>query len=171
LNIQRSNQSDNKRLYFVGRFDKNKRIAELIEWLDSPDNNITEFIIIGDGSEKEKLGKIANYLKYVKIIFTGWLDKIEQEKLLSNNDIFISNSAFEGEPLVIREANERGSIVIARNILGHRGCTYKSNRFNNQSELLKLISLANEGKLRRFRNRSIEEINRKREDAVKKVFI
>lgn len=171
VSIDKMGGNEKRRLYFVGRLEKPKRLIELIKWLDVCENRFKEFIIIGEGTEAKRIDKLRNKLKYIKIILTGWLNNDEQEQLLSSNDILITNSAYEGEPLIIREANQRGSIVIARDILGHRGCTHKENRFRNKRELLSLLELAYDNKLEVFVNPSANEIEVMRRKAIERLFM
>ena len=160
----------NRRLYFAGRLEKPKRVDELILWLDNKDNPFRELVIIGDGSQKDSLLQMSLECKYIKVIFYGWLDNMQQENILHGNDILVLNSLYEGEPLVIREANSRKSIVIARNILVVRGCTHPSNRFNTAEELLGLLKLADVGKLRVCENSTEDQIRRIRDYVAKQIF-
>lgn len=161
----------NRKIYFVGRLEKGKRILELIKWLDHPNNPFTEFLIIGDGSEKKNIESMIPDLKCLKVKLNGWVNKFDQELLLSEHDVLVFNSLYEGDPLVIREANERGSLVVVRNILGIRGCTNKKNRFNNQSELLTILNLAYSRKLRLYKNQSPLEIDKIRDNVAKEIFV
>lgn len=160
-----------RRLYFVGRIETVKGLHALINWLDTPQNPFQHFVIVGDGSEKKALEKYASQLKYLQVTFKGWLSYSDQEKEFSSSDIYITNSSFEGEPLAIREANRRGSVVIAKDIVGHKGCTHRKNRFRNKQELLHCLSLANANKLKVFENQSIQEIDVLREKAVRQLFL
>ena len=160
-----------RKLYFVGRFDKHKKIIELIEWLDYSANKFETLVLVGDGPDRKKIEMKIKKIKHIKVIVMGWLDREKQEKLFDENDVFVSNSAFEGEPLVILEANERGSVVIARDILGHRGCTHIANRFDDKVKLMKLLELAYQKKLVKFKNRPIEEVNQRRRSVVREIFL
>lgn len=160
-----------KKLYFIGRLEKSKNVLELIKWLDHPQNPYSKFEIIGNGSQMPLILKAQRNTKYITIVVKGWLSKEEQESELSSDDVLVTNSLYEGEPLIIREANDRGSVVIARNIIGHRACTYKDNRFKSQNELLRLLNLAYKDKLRTYKNQSINEIERRREEIIEYLFV
>lgn len=161
-----------RRLYFVGRLDdKQKRLIELLSWLDSPQNPFKNFIIIGGGNDKKKIDKKIAIMKYISVTELGWMTHEEQENTIFSNDVFISNSAYEGEPMAIREANNRGSQVIARNIIGHRDCTFIENQYKNKKELYKLLSLAYNGRLKVFKNQDVNEIEAERIQAIKRLFI
>lgn len=124
------------RLIFVGRLDKQKRIPELIEWLDEKSNPFSKIIFIGDGPLRGELERISKEATYIKSEFLGWLNPSLQDKTIFKNDILIINSLQEGEPLVIREARLRGMRILARDILGIRGVTKYHERFKTKSELL-----------------------------------
>lgn len=160
-----------RRLYYVGRLEPSKGIIQLIKWLDVEDNPFPQLILVGDGSLRNEIERISKNTKYLRISLIGWCEIEQQEALLSGDDIYITNSDFEGEPLAIKEAHNRGSIVVAKNIVGHRGCTYKRNRFNNQSELLALLKKANNDGLERFINYSPDEVEDSRTRGVDNLFL
>lgn len=170
--IPQKKRNKYRRLYFVGRLDnKQKRISELINWLDSPDNLIREFVIVGDGDAKVDILKQIEKLKYISVVLKGWMSLEEQNREFSSNDIFVINSAYEGEPLVIREANNRGSIVIARDIIGHYSCTYPENRYNDKKTLLSLIARANNGEINQYLNQTLDEIETLRKEALERLYL
>jgi glycosyltransferase involved in cell wall biosynthesis len=164
-------QVKNRRLYYTGRLEKDKRVDGLITWLDNERNPFKELIVIGDGSQKDLLIQKSLKCKYLKVAFYGWLNRTQQENILFQDDILVFNSLYEGEPLVIREANSRKSLVITRNIMGIRGCTYPANRFNTQEELLNLLELAYLGKLRVYENQTEYQINKIRDHVAKQIFV
>ena len=155
------NLNAENKLYFVGRIERSKGILELVEMLDSQLNPFKDFIIIGDGSLMNKLKVKVNSLQHIR----------EQSHLLSSNYVLVSNSYLEGEPLAIREANQRKSIVIASDIDGHRGCVTRQNRFKNKEQLLELLNLAYQNKLQISTNYSINEIENSRKRTIEKLSI
>ncbi|WP_316737871.1 glycosyltransferase [Pedobacter aquatilis] len=160
-----------KRLYFIGRFENQKRLLELISWLDNEQNPYDEFVLVGDGSEKHLLTQKANTVSNIRITFKGWLNRAEQEDTFTADDTFILNSAYEGDPLVIREANNRCSTVIARDIIGVMGCTHESNRYKNQKELIELLKKSYNNLLPKYRNLPVNEIEILRNEIVREIFI
>lgn len=130
------------RLVFVGRLDHQKRIDELLRWLDTDVNPILELVIIGDGPLRPQLEQQAQRLSYLKCSFVGWKSPEEQDRLIRSSDILVLNSLLEGEPLVIREARARGMPVAAREIVGTRGVTARSERYATRLELIDCISRA-----------------------------
>jgi len=129
----------NGKLLFIGRLDRQKRVDELLCWIDFSDNPFKEIVIIGDGPERINIEKIAITLKYVKVSFTEWLSAENQDKFIDRNDILILNSLVEGEPLVIRESNLRGVRVVVRDIIGVRGVTNRHQRFNSKLGLQNIL--------------------------------
>lgn len=138
-----SSPTGKARLVFIGRLDHQKRISELISWLDFDDNPFLELLIVGDGPLRADLEAQARTCCFIRCKFLGWLSAQAQDALLNVNDILILNSLLEGEPLVVREANRRGMRVIARDIVGVRGVTRPSQRYRDAPTLrTRLIALA-----------------------------
>lgn len=160
-----------RRLYFIGRLTTQKRLVELLKWLDHPSNKFVDMIIIGDGDERDKILELISNLKYISVTLKGWLNKTQQESLITYNDILVLNSAYEGDPLIIREANDRGSVVLSRNIVGVRASTYKAHRFDDQKALLNLLNLAYINNLRVYKNQSVQEIQEIRSNVAAKLFV
>jgi len=123
------------RLVFVGRLDHQKRVDELMQWLDTGANPVKELLLVGDGPLRTQLEHHAQMLTYLKCSFLGWRSPEEQDRLIRSNDILVLNSLLEGEPLVIREARARGMKIAARDIVGTRGVTARTERYKSQSEL------------------------------------
>ena len=123
------------KLVFIGRLDAQKRIDELLDWINFEGNPFDEILIIGDGPLMRELKVFAKGIHHIKVIFLGWLSAEEQDKLLVCNDLLIINSLLEGEPLVIREAKKRGMGVLARDIVGVRGITSPSVRYKSREDL------------------------------------
>lgn len=167
--IIRDKIDNNRRLYFVGRLEKTKGIVELIDLLDIPENPFEELLIFGDGSLTNIIKKKSDNAKYIKIKLIGWVDSKRQNELLKQGDIYITNSFLEGEPLAIREANQRGSLVIASNIDGHRGCVAKCNRFSNKTELVNILNKAYNNELKQTNNYSIDEIETIRKRGIEQI--
>lgn len=127
--------SGQSRLAFIGRLDSQKRVGELLQWLDFEGTPYQTMLIIGDGPLRAELETLAKSLKHLRCTFHGWMNPAEQDSLLGSNDILVLNSLIEGEPLVIREAQLRGMEVVARNIRGVRGVTSKMQRFSTPQNL------------------------------------
>ena len=160
------------RLVFVGRLDNQKRVDELMQWLDADANPVKELLLIGDGPLRTQLEHQAQMLTYLKCSFLGWRSPEEQDRLIRSNDILVLNSLLEGEPLVIREARARGMKIAARDIVGTRGVTARTERYASQSELhsciLKSIDSISSDKFHHIIPR-INESNIKRAFVVKEI--
>lgn len=128
------------RLVFVGRLGEQKRVGELIGWLDFAANPFDELLLIGDGPLRLALEAQAATLKHLRCTFCGWLGPEDQDRLLRSDDVLLINSLLEGEPLSIREAHARGMRVLARDIIGVRGLTRRSMRYRDADALRALLS-------------------------------
>jgi glycosyltransferase involved in cell wall biosynthesis len=128
------------RLVFVGRLGEQKRVGELLDWVDFPGNPFDELILIGDGPLRQALEAQGRSLAHMRCTFHGWLGATEQDRLLRPNDVLLINSLLEGEPLSIREAQARGMRVLARDIVGVRGVTRRGMRYRDAGGLRALLS-------------------------------
>lgn len=72
-----------------------------------------KFIWVGDGELKHELNA-------VNIEKTGWLKREEALNVLSNLDLYIQTSSWEGLPFTIIEAMTMGKPVIATNVIGNK---------------------------------------------------
>lgn len=124
------------RLIFIGRMDHQKRVDELMVWLDTDSNPIKDLVLIGDGPERPLLERLAKKLTHVNCTFLGWTKPEDQDHLIRSSDVLVINSLIEGEPLVVREARARGINIVAREIVGTRGVTSRMERFSTQQELI-----------------------------------
>lgn len=129
------------RLVFIGRLDYQKRVGELISWLDFDGNPFKELLIVGDGPLRAELEAQARTCSFIRCAFLGWMSTQAQDALLNLNDILVLNSLVEGEPLVIREAKQRGMQVIARDIVGVRGVTRPFERYRDALALRNRLRL------------------------------
>ena len=100
--VPRAEKRGSGRLLCIGRLDRQKRVPELLRWLDFPDNPYREILVIGDGPECNLVASVAARMKYVKATLLGWKSAAEQNALIDGNDVLIMNSVIEGEPLVVR---------------------------------------------------------------------
>jgi len=109
------------RLCFVGRLDKQKNLFNLLKAIKNIPN--IKLIIIGEGEQKEKLKRYAQD-ECLKIDFLG---RIPNEKIpieLNKSDIFVFPSLYEGNPKALLEAMACGLPVIASNVEGIKELIY-----------------------------------------------
>ncbi|HFC10644.1 MAG TPA: glycosyltransferase [Candidatus Kaiserbacteria bacterium] len=81
----------------VGRLEKEKRLEDAIRVVAilAKKKYPVALVIVGDGSEKEKLNSLAKKLGIEKrVMFLGWRNDIHE--LLSHAQAFIQTSAYEG---------------------------------------------------------------------------
>lgn len=130
------------RMLYIGRLDHQKRVPELLEWVDFADNPYREILVMGDGPERELVQIVGDGLRNVEARLVGWKSVSEQAELICSQDVLLLNSLIEGEPLVVREAHKRGIPVIARDIAGIRGCVPRRNRFDSKESLRNALKSA-----------------------------
>ena len=102
------------RVIIVGRLDKQKRHDLLLSVWEKVVEKIPEATldIVGDGSERENLVKIANELKLTQNVnFLGFREDIP--KLLSNSNFSVLTSSHEGLPVAIAESFLQKRLVVA----------------------------------------------------------
>lgn len=107
--------SDKRKILMVGRLDtRSKDYYTLIDAFRKAHFKIKDIqlLIIGDGSDKEKIMKYSEPDKDLRdIIFLG--PQNNPYKWMSSSDLFILSSKSEGLPTVILEALACGSFVIS----------------------------------------------------------
>jgi len=105
----------------IGRLHKQKGFEYLIDAISKINiqikNNNMQFIIIGDGPERNKLESIiCKYNLKDKVKITGW--RTDASEIISILDIFVLPSLWEGTPNVILEAMAYGKPVISTKVGG-----------------------------------------------------
>ena len=110
----RRTSADGKfRIGFVGRLraEKNVRLlAELETELLKQGRNNFEFLIVGEGNEREFLEK---HLK--NAVFTGFIDGEQLSEAYANMDVFVFPSETDAFGNVIQEANASGVPAVVTN--------------------------------------------------------
>jgi len=161
-------------ILFMGRFTPEKRIDWLIKSFlclnkNSPKLRNIKLVIAGG---PDTTNAYAQKLKELSksdsdIIYTGFVNGIEKEELLSNALIFVLPSYLEGFPIVLLEAKSYGLCCLVSNISPHReaidddidGLLFNS---SNLSDLiLKLQTLINNSEI-------IEKMGRNAREEIKK---
>ncbi|HMJ09010.1 MAG TPA: glycosyltransferase, partial [Pyrinomonadaceae bacterium] len=101
------------RLGFVGRLRAEKNVRLLVELekeLIKAGRNNFEFLIVGEGNEREYL---ENNLKHAQ--FTGFLDGEQLSEAYANMDVFVFPSETDAFGNVTQEANASGVPAIVTN--------------------------------------------------------
>ena len=111
--VNKYNINNSFNIISVGRLEKEKNIELLIQSFNKIQKKMnSKLLIVGDGSERKKLEKLANDLKIsTKIIFYGYSNN--PYPLMSNSDLLVVSSDFEGLPTVIIEALYIGLPIVS----------------------------------------------------------
>lgn len=139
--IERKNREIIK-ILMVARFEKPKQQLELLESLLHVKDLNWHMIFVGDGSLKQECARFSqdNYLGH-KVAFLGNHSNVSE--LLSDADIFVLTSEWEGLPLSILEAMVFGLPIIASDVGGVKEAVRDSENgyliCNNLSELLTML--------------------------------
>lgn len=95
------------KLLFLGRIGKRKGTFDLIEAfarLDEGEKTNSKVIIAGDGDLDTAKDLAASLNLADRVVFPGWVDTKERNRLLNHTDIFVLPSYNEGLPLSMLEA-------------------------------------------------------------------
>lgn len=155
-----------KTFLFVGRLVPEKNVALLVEAFaelkkTQPD---TALLIIGDGVEMGNLKKKAENLLVSDVHFMGYVTFPEIVEFYKAADVFVLPSQYEPWGLVINEAMIMGLPVIVSDKVGCRkdlviegknGYLFKN---GSKNELLKVMSLMDNSKIKRFSKKAVERI-------------
>lgn len=109
-------------------------IAKILNTLQKKFN----LLWVGDG-DKNIINQLTNY----NIKVTGWKNKKEVLKIVSNSDIYLSTSKWEGLPVSIIEANLVGTPVVASDCNGNIDVIEHLNTgflYSNISDAVKAIN-------------------------------
>jgi len=115
------NDTNRIQLLFLGKICDNKGIFDLIEYLRLNSyflNNQIELLIGGDGEVERLKQKLNDPNLNNNIQYCGWVQEDFKVQLLSNCDVYILPSYFEGLPVSILEAMAFGKPIIATNVGG-----------------------------------------------------
>ncbi|WP_419957284.1 glycosyltransferase family 4 protein [Psychrobacillus psychrotolerans] len=130
------------KISMIARFEKPKQQLELLKALLFVKELNWHMTFVGDGSFKKICTKFVqeNYLGH-KVTFLGSSSIVSD--ILSDSDLFVLTSAWEGLPLSVLEAMVHGLPIIASNVGGVKEAVIDSeNGFlirNNLSELLSIL--------------------------------
>lgn len=101
------------KILFLGRIDKDKGLKEILSAFRSLNDNFNfNFLLAGTGPDKEWFVGECKKMLGEKFVYLGVLNYIEKIKVLSDSDIFILPSYFEGLPNALLEAMSYGLVPI-----------------------------------------------------------
>lgn len=156
-------------IIFIGRLISGKGVADLLQAFSKIKKQNVKCFIIGDGSERSKLEKLAKELEIVSnIIFFGNRSWTETISILKIADIFVNPSYSEGLPTTVIESALCKKAIIAtdaggtKEIIGRfeNGILIKLGHIKGLKEALELM-LQDEEMKKRFRENAYDYVTRK----------
>ncbi|MCF8214119.1 MAG: glycosyltransferase family 4 protein [Chitinophagaceae bacterium] len=108
-------------LLFLGTITDNKGIFELVEYLQNNPfylHNKIKLTICGEGESDRLISLINKENNGGNIIFAGWVHGSQKDEMISDTDIFILPSHYEGLPMAILEAMSAGKPIISTSVGG-----------------------------------------------------
>ncbi len=158
-----------KKILFVGRLEKEKSIDITIRALQPASKQADiKFFIIGIGSEKEELEKLAGELGISdRVIFLGGLPDEDVRRIYSLCDLFVTASTVELQGLVVMEAMASGlPIVSSQGMALHElveenknGYVFPNGDYKTAADKIVLV-LNNDGRAKGMGKASLELIKK-----------
>lgn len=158
---------DFKKVLFVGRLEKEKSIDNTIRAIQLTSKKIDiKFFIIGVGSEREELEKLAEELGISdKVIFLGGLPDEDVRKIYSLCDLFVTSSTVELQGLVVMEAMASGLPIVSSQGMalhelveeGKNGYIFPNGDYKTAAEKMLLV-LSDDYKIKKMGKMSLEII-------------
>jgi glycosyltransferase involved in cell wall biosynthesis len=140
-------------LLYVGRLVPHKRVHFIIAALAKLRDPTVRLLIVGKGSEENRLKKYAESLNLRdQVIFTGPVSDEELPRIYSASDVFVTASLHEGVCVPILESFATGKPVIVPNMTAMPetadggGLTYNPKSIDDLVNKIKLLK--NDEKLR-----------------------
>lgn len=127
----------------VNRLDQHKNVGQILKIAGKlKDQQVLQFIIVGDGEERVSLEAEARNSKLTNVVFVGF--KENAQEFISVSDVYISTSKGEALGYSLIEAQMLGVPVFASNVMGHNeiitnnlnGFLFEPDDINNVTELL-----------------------------------
>jgi glycosyltransferase involved in cell wall biosynthesis len=119
--VRRNDTGAGVQLVWVGRIEqRQKRVLDLPAILQRLGSLGTDarLTIIGEGPDRSSLLSAMGADLKSRVRWLGWLDAERVRHELSQADILLLPSAFEGMPLVVMEALAEGCAVVSSNVSG-----------------------------------------------------
>lgn len=120
---RRDDSKREKTILYVGRLENRKGVNYLLQAFSvlSQKNPDVSLLMIGNGTDRDKLKGQARDLGLEKVTFAGFLSDAEKVKALRSSDLFCAPSPYgESFGLVILEAMATGLVTVAGNNPGYR---------------------------------------------------
>lgn len=138
-------------ILMASRLTKEKNIGLAIEALSSliRTNGRIMLLIVGDGSEKENLWRIAYSLRLRdNIVFEHWTDDLIS--YYKTCDLFLLTSNYEGYGMTLVEAASAGTKIVSSDVGIAPEILEKENIFHvgDKDDLIQKLKLASEGKIK-----------------------
>lgn len=108
-------QKNRKKIVAVGRLTSQKNFEELLHAVDGLDVDLD---IYGQGELLPQLQEIAQKISHARINFKGVVSNEMLPHILSEAQLFVQPSLYEGNPKTILEAMACGSCVIGADVVG-----------------------------------------------------
>lgn len=150
---------------YVGSLSKQKNLSLMLQAFSSFRHQDARLLIVGEGPDKEKLGRLASSLEIAEQVkFLGNVSNVGQ--ILLESDIFLMSSAWEGLPIALIEAALAGLPVLVTNV---GGCSEVVHRCANgfvvdsleaEDYSFALEKLLADGELRSFFSRNALKFSR-----------
>lgn len=109
-----NNGNKSFRIITVGRLELQKNVGTLIQAVSLLD---VELVIVGDGSQRQEL-EYARRNTTARIRFLGNISNKLLPKMLSDSDLFVLPSLYEGHPKALLEAMSCGLPVVGTRVSG-----------------------------------------------------
>lgn len=137
-------------LLFLGTITSNKGIFELVDYLLNNSLYVAgkiKLTICGEGETEKLVSLISKENKVGNIYFAGWVNGVKKDELISESDIFILPSHYEGLPMAILEAMSAGKPIISTSVggipsvvkQGHNGWLIEPGKINQLDRVLNQI--------------------------------
>lgn len=106
------------RIVYIGSINERKGFVDLLQALKSIPNEDYILNVAGEFTNDKIKKKAYDILRKnnLSVVFRGYLDKTEKEKLLIDGDLLVLPSYGEGLPIVIFEALAKGCAIIASHV-------------------------------------------------------
>ncbi|WP_167759975.1 glycosyltransferase [Paraburkholderia pallida] len=113
---RRNGQRSTPRVVTAGRVAYQKAPWRFVELARRVAPHEAEFVWLGDGDNTAKREWFANS----RVLVSGWLDKQRLMGELTDSDVFVLTSLWEGMPIALIEAQAMGIPAVATNIVGNK---------------------------------------------------